>query len=178
MKRLYHFLKGSEGTAVPLAAAIALSLVLIFCGISEYLRVFILVQEVRDAAQQAVTSVINDNYDDAYHSIREGYAAGYIPADGDWEESLDSGDVASSMAKTLKLKRKNGNYVRYAGNDLMYSLTDLEVTLKNAPIRSDGTEQLFAEASLQLTVPVRFGKELLTPVRVNIKTQAEYTPIF
>lgn len=178
MRRLCHLLKGSEGTAVPLAAAIALSLVLIFCGISEYLRVFILVQEVRDAAQQAVISVVNDNYDDDYHCIREGYAAGYVPADGDWEESMDSGDVASSLSKTLKLKRKNGGYTRYAGDDLVFTLSDLEVTLRNAPIRSEGKEQLLAEASLQLTIPVHFGKELVPPVRVKIKTQAEYTPIF
>ena len=74
MKRIMHLIKERDGTAVPLAAAIAMSLVLIFCGISEYLRVFLLVQEVRDAVQQAVISVVNDNYDDTYHSIREGYA--------------------------------------------------------------------------------------------------------
>lgn len=178
MKRLSHLLKGSEGTTIPLAAAIALSLVLVFCGISEFLRIFILTQEVRDATQQAVISVVNDNYDDAYHSIREGYAAGYVPVDGDWEESLDSGDVASSLAKTLEMKRKSGSYVKYAGADKVFTISDLEVTLKNAPIRSDGKEQLLAEASLMLEIPVRFGKELLLPVRVKLTTQAEWIPIF
>lgn len=178
MKKIKQLIKEREGTAVPLAAAIALSLVLIFCGISEYLRVFILVQEVRDAVQQAVISVVNDNYDDAYHSIREGYAAGYVPEDGDWEESLDSGDVASSLAKALNLKRKSGSYVKYAGNDAVFTISDLEVTLKNASLRSDGKEQFLAEASLQLMVPLRFGTEILPPVKVKLITQAEWIPIF
>jgi hypothetical protein len=178
MKRIMHLIKERNGTAVPLAAAISLSLVLIFCGISEYLRVFILVQEVRDSVQQAVISVVNDNYDDAYHSIRESYAAGYVPDDGDWEESLDSGDVASSLAKTLDMKRKSGSYVKYAGEDKVFEVSGLAVTLKNVPLRSDGNEEFMAESSLQLEIPLRFGTEILPPVQVKLTTQAEWEPIF
>ncbi|NCB42258.1 MAG: hypothetical protein EOM59_06520 [Clostridia bacterium] len=178
MKKIKQLIKERDGTAVPLAAAIALSLVLIFCGISEYLRVFILVQEVRDAVQQAVICVVNDNYDDAYHSIREGYAAGFVPDNGEWEESLDSGDVASNLAKTLDLKRKGGSYVKYAGEDTVFTVSDLVVTLKNAPIRSDGNEEFLAESSVLLEIPLRFGTEILPPVQVELEAQAEWIPIF
>ena len=178
MNKLRQILRKIDGTVVPLAAAIALSLVLIFCGISEYLRVFLLVQEVRDAVQQSVISVVNDNYDDAYHSIREGYAAGYVPADGDWEESLDSGDVASILARTLDLKRKSGSYVKYAGEDKVFTLSDIVVTLKNAPLKSNGNEEFMAESSLFLEIPLRFGTEILPPVQVELTTQAEWEPIF
>jgi len=74
-------LKGKRGDGFPMTIAVTLCLLLIFCGISEYFRVTIIVQGVRDAVQQSVISTINDNFDDVYHAVREGYAAGYAPTD-------------------------------------------------------------------------------------------------
>ena len=38
--------------------------------------------------------IFNDNYDDVYHAVREGYAAGWYPdGTGRWDESVDTGDV-------------------------------------------------------------------------------------
>jgi hypothetical protein len=178
MRRVRNLIKNREGTAVPLAAAIALSLILIFCVISEYFRISIITQGVRDAVQQSVISVVNDNYDDAYHSIREGYSAGYVPVDGGWEESLDTGDVYSYLTNTLGLVRENGSYRKYAGDELEFTLSDLKVDLKNAPLMSDSGDQLLAEVSLELEVPVRIGRELLPPMRIQLVVQAEYSPIF
>ena len=178
MNRVRNLLMGGEGTTVPLAAAIALCLVLIFCGISEYFRVSIIAQGVRDAVQQSVISVVNDNYDDAYHSIREGYAAGYVPVDRGWEESLDTGAVYANLAKTLGLVRQNGSYRKHTGEELEFTLSDLEVDLKNVPLMSESGEQLLAEVRLELEVPVRFGRELLPPMRIHLVVHAEYIPIF
>jgi hypothetical protein len=178
MNRVRNILMGREGTAVPLAAAIALSLILIFCGISEYFRIAIIAQGVRDAVQQSVIGVVNNNYDDAYHSIREGYSAGYVPVDGGWEESLDNGDVYSYLANTLGLIRENGSYLKYAGEELEFTLSDLEMDMNNVPLMSESGEQLLAEVSLELEVPVRFGRELLPPMKIHLVVQAEYLPIF
>ena len=44
-------------------------------------------RQVKEAAQQAVISTINDNSDDVYHAVREGYAAGWYPdGTGRWDE--------------------------------------------------------------------------------------------
>ena len=56
--------------------AVTLCLLMLFMVIAEYFRVNIIVQGVRDAVQQAVIATVNENYDDVYHSVREGYAAG------------------------------------------------------------------------------------------------------
>ena len=37
---------------------------------SEYFRLLIVAQGVRDAVQEAVISTVNDNYDDVYHGVR------------------------------------------------------------------------------------------------------------
>ncbi|HCA28669.1 MAG TPA: hypothetical protein DEP23_03355, partial [Ruminococcaceae bacterium] len=56
--------KGARGDGFPLTIAVTLCILLIFCVISEYFRVSIIAQGVRDAVQQSVIATINDNYDD------------------------------------------------------------------------------------------------------------------
>ncbi len=89
MNRLRQILKDQRGVAFPLIIAIVLVLVMLMCCISEYFRLLIVAQGVRDAVQEAVISTVNDNYDDVYHSVREGYSGAYQPLAGDFEESLD-----------------------------------------------------------------------------------------
>lgn len=61
MTRLREILRDRKGNGFPLAIAITLALVIIFCGISEYIRLLIIAQGVRDAMQTAVISTVNDN---------------------------------------------------------------------------------------------------------------------
>ena len=76
--------------------AIVLVLLMLFCAVAEFCRLWIIAQGVKEAAQQAVISTVNDNYDDVYHAVREGYAAGWYPdGTGRWDESIDTGDVLS-----------------------------------------------------------------------------------
>lgn len=75
MNRLRQILKDRRGVAFPLIIAIVLVLVMLMCCISEYFRLLIVAQGVRDAVQEAVISTVNDNYDDVYHGVREGTPA-------------------------------------------------------------------------------------------------------
>ena len=110
-KPLHPLLKGKRGDGFPLTIAVTLCLILIFCGISEYFRVSIIAKGVRDAVKQSVISTVNDNFDDVYHSVREGYAAGYFPTDDEsWEESLDTGNIYAQLALTLGLTATGDGY--------------------------------------------------------------------
>ena len=84
MNRLRQILKDQRGVAFPLIVAIVLVLVMLMCCISEYFRLLIVAQGVRDAVQEAVISTVNDNYDDVYHGVREGYSGAYQPLAGVW----------------------------------------------------------------------------------------------
>lgn len=84
--------------------AITLVLLIIFTGISEYLRLLIVAQGVRDAVQAAVISTVVENYDEVYHGIREGYSGGYQPMAEDFYESLDYGDIYGRLDSILGLK--------------------------------------------------------------------------
>ena len=57
--------------------AIVLVLLMLFCAIAEFSRLWIIAQGVKEAAQQSVISTVNDNYDDGCHASREGYTAGW-----------------------------------------------------------------------------------------------------
>ena len=168
-----------------MAAAVTLALLVIFCGISEYFRLQIIAVGVRDALEDAIISVVNDNYAGVYHGVREGYSGGYLPyGDGAWEETLDEGDVYGHLAETLGLQRSGGKYVKYLGgnrNRLEYAIDRLSVSIRNAPLApSDpkSAQRFEADAILRLEVPVRFSGRILPSLVLNLKVQAGYTEVF
>ncbi len=79
MEKFKNILANKRGSSFPLIIAVTLALAIIFCGVSEYFRLMVIAQGVRDAVQSAVISTVNDNYSDVYHGIREGYSGAYQP---------------------------------------------------------------------------------------------------
>lgn len=109
--RKHPFFRRHPGEGTPMILAIVLVLLMLFCTVAEFSRVWIIAQGVKEAAQQAVISTINDNYDDVYHAVREGYAAGWYPdGTGRWDESVDTGDVYGQLASTLGLEITGSGY--------------------------------------------------------------------
>lgn len=58
-------------------------------------------------------STVNDNYDDVYHGVREGYSGAYQPLAGDFEESLDYGDIYGRLDDILGLTYRGGYHTQY-----------------------------------------------------------------
>ena len=122
---------------------------------------------------------VNENYDDVYHSVREGYAAGWFPeGDGEWFESIDAGDIYGSLSYILGLTTDGEVYMKYAGNELEYALSDLSVHISNNAIASGRSEGYLATATLHLEIPTRFAGWVLPPVSLNLQVQAKYIPKF
>lgn len=181
MSRLRQILKDRSGSSFPLIVAITLALVIIFCAISEYQRLLIVAQGVRDAVDDAVISAVNDNYDDVYHGVREGYSGGYQPMAGDFEESLDYGDIYGRLEDILGLRYQGGRRVKLTGDGKTeFRVWGLDVTIRNAPLASgdQSGRRFVADCEIELEVPVSFGGQLLPPMRITVKTSAGYTPRF
>lgn len=179
--KIWRIMKSNKGTSFPLVIAITLSLLMIFVGISEYMRLVIIAGGVRDAVQSAIINTVNDNYRDVYHSTREGYAAGYQPSGTSFTNSVNYGDVYAYLDKTLGLSVNGGEHIKTAGTDTEFKVYGLSVEIQNAPIApsTPATSQKFiADAIIDLEVPVRFGNKLLPPMRIKLKVQAEYTEMF
>jgi hypothetical protein len=181
MNRLRQILKDRRGVAFPLIIAIVLVLVMLMCCISEYFRLLIVAQGVRDAVQEAVISTVNDNYDDVYHGVREGYSGAYQPMAGDFEESLDYGDIYGRLDSLLNLRSHGGYHVQYTEDGKMeFRVWNLNVDLRNASFASADSagNRLVADCEIELEVPVSFGGRLLPPMRMTVKVSAGYTPRF
>lgn len=179
--RICDILRSKRGSSFPLIVAVTLAILIVFCGISETIRLMIVSQGVRDAVQSAVISTINDNYDDVYHGVREGYSGAYQPSVDDFGESLDYGDVYGRLDQLLGLRQENGYHVKYAGDDMEFRLSGLSVDLDNmplAPASPDNSRGLLADAIIRLEVPVSFGGKSLPPMVINLRVKAKYMPIF
>ena len=179
MNRLRQILKDRRGVAFPLIIAIVLVLVMLMCCISEYFRLLIVAQGVRDAVQEAVISTVNDNYDDVYHSVREGYAAGWYPdGTGRWDESVDTGDVYGQLAATLGLENTGRGYQKISNGNVEYTISGLSVELNNNALSSGQSKGYTAAVEIHLEVPVRFLGHLLPAAEMTLHTEAKYVPVF
>lgn len=174
-------LKDKSGLAYPLAIAIILILLMFMCVLMEFFRLNIIATGVRNAMQDAIVTTVNDNYSNVYHGVREGYSGGYEPFRSSFAYTVDEGDIYSYLDKTLGTENQNGTHVKYAMNVVEYSISDLEVTIRNAPLAPSSPEnaQSFeADAVILLEVPVQFIGEFLPPMRITLKVQAGYIEIF
>ena len=169
--------RSGEGT--PMILAIVLVLLMLFCAIAEFSRLWIIAQGVKEAAQQAVISTVNDNYDDVYHAVREGYAAGWYPdGTGRWDESIDTGDVYGQLSETLGLENTAGGYQKISDGEVEYTISDLSVVLENNSLGSGQSEGYTALVEIHLEVPVRFLGNLLPAASMTLHTEAKYVPLF
>lgn len=182
MNKLLKSLKNNRGNGYPLAVAVTLILVMIFTGISEYFRLMIVAEGVRDALQDAIIATVTENYDDVYHGVREGYSGGYQPMSDDFEESLDYGDIYDKMDTILGLHIENGYHVKSASDttEMQFRIWNLDVDIENAPLATADREgdRFKVDSSIMLEVPFSFGGKLLPSMRINVKNSAGYTPVF
>lgn len=182
IQKLLKPLKNKRGNGYPLAVAITLVLIMIFTSISEYFRLMIVAEGVRDALQDAVIATVTENYDDVYHGVREGYSGGYQPIVDDFEESLDYGDIYDKMDTILGLYIENDYHVKSASDttEMQFRIWNLQVDIENAPLATADREdnRFKIDSSIMVEVPVSFGGKLLPPMRIKVKNSAGYTPIF
>ena len=174
-----RLLRSRSGEGYPMVIAVTLCLLMLFMVIAEYFRVNIIVQGVRDAVQQAVIATVNENYDDVYHSVREGYAAGWYPdGTGRWDESVDTGDVYGQLASTLGLENTGSGYQKISNGNVEYTISGLSVELSNNPLSSGQSKGYTAAVEIRLEVPVRFLGNLLPAAEMMLHTEAKYVPVF
>ena len=181
MRILTHIFKCKKGNSYPLAICIALAIVIISCGVYEYMRLMLIAQGVRDGVQSAIISVATENYDDVYAALREGYSGGYVNNGSGFNEQLDLGDVYSRLDSVLGLSKQGAYHLKNTSGVLEYRVSNLNVKVINAPFapsNPDTAQKFLAEATIYLEVPLSFGWSALPSMKINLKCKAGYTPKF
>lgn len=172
-------IKEKKGEGLVYTVIFILIFIMIFCLISEFIRLFIISQGVRDAIQNAVITTINDNYDDVYHSAREGYTGGYMPSGEEFAESIDFSNVGGYIDELLGTVEESGSHIKYVGKGVKeFGISNLQVNIKNIPIQSSNEERFEADVRVMLEVPVKFGNEILPEMKINLKLKAGYIAKF
>ena len=159
----------------PAAVAAAIAMLLIILGVSEYMRLVITAAGIKESMKSAG---VNDNYNEVYHGVREGYAAGYEPDDTGFTASVDHGDIYGRMCFLLGLEEDGNSYVRYNNSGgLEYRLKNLSVDIHNTALASPGGTY-YADAEVTMEVPVRFAGKILSNMSVRLKVRAAYREKF
>ena len=120
----------------------------------------------RDAVQEAVISTVNDNYDDVYHGVREGYSGAYQPLAGDFEESLDYGDIYGRLDDILGLTYRGGYHTQYTEDGGMeFRVWGLDVEIRNAPFASGDSagDRFVADCEIELEVQCLLEESFCRP---------------
>lgn len=178
LKRAALLLKDRRGNMLPLVVAVTIGMLLIILGVSEYMRLVITAAGIKDAMESAVISTVNDNYNEVYHCVREGYAAGYEPDGESFAASVDYVDIYSRMSFLLGLEEDGDGYVRINnGGEQEYRLSNLSVSIPNNALGAGGGSY-YADASIRLEIPVRFAGKIITNMSINLKVRAAYTEKF
>lgn len=168
-----------SGEGAPVVVAVVLVMLMLFCAVSEYLRVWVVAQGVKEAAQEAVISALNDNYDDVYHAVREGYAGGWMPAEnGAWNESIDEGNIYATLSRLLDLSYEDDKYIKYADGVMEFAIFDLSVEVLNNALASGVSEGYTAVAQFQLDVPICLFGSLSRTLNITLHAEAKYVPLF
>ena len=181
MRKLIRCVRDRRGMAFPLVIAVTLALLLLLCVLMEFFRLNLIASGVKEALQDAVVTVVNDNYANVYHGVREGYSGGYYMEGYGFEEAVDTGDIYYHLDEMLGTRSENGTRVKYAEGVLEYRITGLDVEIRNAPLApSDpqNAQRFKADAEIWLEVPVRFAGKTLPAMKMRLKVQAGYIEVF
>jgi len=205
-KKTKLILTDKKGNAVILACSITIALIMIFCAISEYLRMQDICTSIRDAVQKSVINVATGNYDSIDESTREGYGGAYlcssnsdegfnadegdedvddsVSLDGSWGDSSDQGDIYNELSDMLNLEAiDDDTYEKDDEDKEEFKVSGLTTNIINTSEVPDDTAQedtkkLTIETYINVEIPLSFGFGDLPPVHFRLKVDSEYRQKF
>ena len=179
IEKLWKLLQDKSGNSTPMTVALVLGLLFLVCAMSEFFRLMIITQGVRDGLQEAVISVATTNYDETYRGLREGYSGGYRLADQQWVEDLDYDDIYYRLDSLLGTARDGGYHVKEQGEAYEYRLSNLRVEISNTGLAPGNASRNFeVDARISIEIPLSFGWGMVPPLVMELRTRAAYMPKF
>lgn len=179
MNKLSKTLRNERGNMSILAAVLVIAFFMLYMVTMEVIRINMICQSVEVAMKSAVSSVVVDNYDDAYAAMREGRISGQVREDEnvEWEESLDTGGIYPRMQELLGLEKiNNDKYIKkFANGQTEATISNLELNIINASRTGDKGETLTVEATAMVEIPFRIGMfEDIPPIKTTLGAFCKY----
>lgn len=177
--------KKDAGLTIPVIAVLLLILLMLFCAMYEYLRVVTIVMQLDQAVELSVQGVAQENWDEIYQGIREGYAGTYTKDEltDEWEEVMNREQILAQMKKMIDFKVDGNTWVKEDdAGEVLFSLEpkDTTVTITNTELAAAEGDALTVETTNTITVPWQFLGTMFNapPIVVQRITVCGYTPKF
>ncbi|MBQ9488952.1 MAG: hypothetical protein IJU80_03370 [Lachnospiraceae bacterium] len=167
-----QILTDDKGNLTPLAVALVIIIMLVTVSVTKFMELWITASGVRDAFEEAMISVVTENYNETYHCVREGYAGGYEPTGYGFYESVDLGDVGGRLGRLLGLTVSGSRLVKLNDHgDSDFVLSEISAGVINTHLQNGG-EVFSAEGTLLLEIPLRFEGRVLFQIPIRLKVKA------
>ena len=161
-----------KGNFTPLAVALVIIMLLVTVSVTKFMELWITASGVRDAFEEAMISVVTENYNETYHCVREGYAGGYEPTGYGFYESVDLGNVSGRLGNLLGLTARDDKLVKVNDHgDPDFEISEINVSVSNTHLRTGG-EVFSAEGTLLLEIPLRFEGRVMFQIPIRLKVKA------
>lgn len=179
LDRLISKLRQKRGDILMTAIIWMIILFLFFIALMEYHRVQIISTGVRDAMEQAVTSVAINNAYNSFNGVREGNSGAYELSGEDWRENVTTIDVQNKLVGLLHLQSKNGVFISPNPEEETYefAISEVDVIPDNAEFASN-TEQAKYLASCRVEIPFSLGFDAFPPLVIRMEHQSVYVNLF
>lgn len=166
-------LKQDEGSTVIDVAVWVLVILIIFSVVFEFIRVQIISYNLKDTFENAVKTVVSENYNEVYAGFRESiaiggqYEGGPEGASGDeeepeWIDLNDYGDVEQEITELLCVESLETG-------DGSYSISSIKIKVQNASESESGKYEI--NGSMKVTVLIRIvGITVKASVPIRVKS--------
>jgi len=179
MKSMFLYMRSSRGSSMIFPVVVVMSLVIIMGGMFEFFRLQIIAQGVRESVIAAVLTVASNNSEAIFGGVREGYSGAYELAGDEWKGTFTEGDIYGELDSVLGLERYGDLHVRTEGGKVSYTLTDLVVTVQNAPFAAEKNDQpLQIHTVISLIVPMQFGGRILPEMKSRLTVSSGFISKF
>ncbi len=173
MERLKQLLGNQRGAMGISSLFLVMFLLLLSVVVYEFMRVHITVAGVRNAFEDSLVSVANENVDTTYGGTRQGYSGGYFHDAAGWTPQVTEGDVYSKLDHILHTAEVDDGHEYAPNGNVVYRLTDLTIDISNKPHAMGNEGDLFSlTGTVVVTVPFQFGWNALPPIQLTIAVRS------
>lgn len=179
-------LKRDPGNMASYAFIVIFVFMMLMSCVMEYVRIYAVLYDLDDSVISAVEGVAQENWDEIYQGVREGYAGAYTKDQltDDWGEVINRKQITEQMEEMYDFD-KNGLLLSKLDSDgnTIFSIEPdaMEIKVINATFDDDEGASLVVEATNEVVLPFMFLSGLFDNVP-NITfertTKCKYVPKF
>lgn len=177
--------KTDKGSMTPYVIVFVLVFMMLMAAVWEYQRIYSVLAQVDQSVISAVEGVAQENWDEIYQGVREGYAGAYTKDKliDNWKEIINRKRITEQMKEMIDLKEDVLLLSKVDDQGkLIFSIKPdaMQINIINAEFDDKEGKSLVVEAVNQVEVPFMFLGEMfnIPSITFTRTTRVHYVPKF